>query len=136
MRVLSASTPLVVTRVEALDAFNNGDDLLVHERRLAADTVPTQQDLHHDRGVHTVPQQMPGQRGDRVVTCTLADALPDEPTPMRDRMPEPPRLLDRLSQHPVPVKNSIRPTVTEFGRRCDTPAARVGAALIPHDREP
>src|SRR2546425_5247498 len=28
---------------------------------------------------------------------------------------------------PVPVKNSIRPTVTEFGRRRDTPKGRVGA---------
>jgi len=59
MRLLWASTPLVATRVKALDAFNNGNDLLVHERRLAADKVPTQQDLRHDRGVHTVPQQMP-----------------------------------------------------------------------------
>ena len=77
--LLSASTQLVVTRMKARDAFNNKDHLLVHERRLAADTVPAQQDFHHDRGVHIVPQQMPGQGVDRVVTFTPADALPDDP---------------------------------------------------------
>jgi len=51
--------PPVVTFVEALDALNNGDHLIVRERRLATDTVPTQQNLNDDRSIHTVPQQMP-----------------------------------------------------------------------------
>src|SRR5437879_9789067 len=69
---------LVVTRVEAPDTLDDGDDLVVHERRPAADTVPTQQDLHHHRRIHTVPEQMPGERGDRVVPFTLSDAFRSE----------------------------------------------------------
>jgi hypothetical protein len=89
------------SRSEALDTLNNGDHLIVRERRLATDAVPTQQDLHDDRSIHTVPQQMARQGSDRVVTFTLADALPDEPTPMGDRMPEPARSVDRQPAHPA-----------------------------------
>jgi hypothetical protein len=44
--------------------------------------VLTQQRLHHYRRVHTVPQQVPGQRDDRVVTFTFIDTVPDELTPV------------------------------------------------------
>jgi hypothetical protein len=97
----------VLTRAETPDALDDGDDLIVHERWLAADTVPTQQDLHYDRSIHIVPQQMPGQGSDRVVTFTLADALPDEPTPMGDRMPEPTRLVDRQPERPARQRRQI-----------------------------
>ena len=97
----ATSRPLVVMRVEPADALDDGHDLLVRERRLTADTVPTQQNLHHHCRVHTASQQMPGQRGDRVVTFTLAHPLPDEPTPVGDRMPRPTRGPDRLPEHPA-----------------------------------
>jgi len=53
-------------------ALDDGGDLVVHEWRLAADTIPAQQDLRHHRRVHPVPEQMPGQRGDRWAPPAIA----------------------------------------------------------------
>jgi len=64
--------PLVVARVEVPDALDDGGDLVVHERRLAADTIPAQQDLRHHRRVHPVPEEMPGQEGDRWTPPAIA----------------------------------------------------------------
>ncbi len=55
-RVGLRTSPLIVPRVEAPDAFDDRDDFLVDERRLAADAVPTQQNLHHHSRVHAVPK--------------------------------------------------------------------------------
>ena len=102
------SATLVVTRVEASDTLDDGHDLVVHERRPAADTVPAQQDLRHHRCVHPVAEQMPGQRGDRFIPFTLRDAFSDEPPPMPDRMPEAPRFHDSLAKHPVRQRRQLR----------------------------
>ena len=101
-------SPLVVTRVEAADALDDGDDLVVHERWPAADTVPAQQDLRHHCRVHPVPEQMPRERGNRVVPFTLSNAFPDEPTPVADRMRELARFLDSRPEHPVRQRCQLR----------------------------
>ena len=128
-RVLSTMHARSLTRAETSDALDDRNDLIVHERWPAADAVPAQQDLHCDRSIHTVPQQMPGQGRDRVVTFTRADALPDEPTPIGDRMPEPTRLVGRQLEHPVRQGRQMTsgavdppPTLSGAARRAATAA--------------
>jgi hypothetical protein len=70
--------------MEAADTRDHGCNLLVAQWRPAADAVPAEEQLHHHRRVHFVPEQMTRQRGDRVVTFTGRDAIGDHPTPVRE----------------------------------------------------
>ena len=98
--LLRMTTRVFVTRVGARDALDYGGDLLVHERRPAADPVPAKKQLHHHRRVHPVPEQVPGQRGDRIIAFAGRDAIADQLAPVRDWVAAPRRLL-RLSQDPI-----------------------------------
>jgi len=92
---------LRVTLVEAPDTRDHGSSLLVNERRPAAHSIPAKQELQNYSRVQPMPEQVPGQGGDRVIALPGHNTIADKSTPICDRVATSRRLFYRLSQHPV-----------------------------------
>ena len=88
---------LLIASMQATDARDHGGNFLVSERRPASGAVPAEEQLHHHRRVHAVPEQVPGQRRERVIAFAHRDAFANEPSPVSDRVTASRRFFDCLS---------------------------------------
>ena len=95
------SLRLRLTLVEAPNTRDHGSSLLVNERRPAAHSIPAKQELQDYSRVQPMPEQVPGQGGDRVIALPGGDAIGDKSPPVRDRVTTSRRLFERLLEQPV-----------------------------------
>ena len=76
-----------MTFVQAADTVNGAHDFLFSQWRTATHPVPAQQQFQHDIGIHPMPEQVTGQRGDGIVSLPFRYSFPNEVAPVIQAMP-------------------------------------------------